>query len=218
MNATMILLSAVPPGDEPPSEVCLFKKGDNETDKGVFLFDEQSAALVMKAYEQRGTRCYFDWNHASLDLHPVDPKESCKAAGWFDLEVRAGELWAINIAWAPAALDAFYAKEISYISPAFLTDDENRITDFINCALTNLPATHDLDQLIAAARGAASKDSDMHCLTREEVKICYLLGTDPVKALADKQAATAEPPPAAPPAPDAVTQRKIRQSLGLEWA
>jgi phage I-like protein len=146
------LAFALPAGDTPPTEFRLFRKGDNATEKGTFLFDDKAATLVMERYQKRGTRCFLDYNHASLDQKPVDPKESAKSAGWFDLEVRDGELWATNINWTPPALVAFNNKEFAYFSPAFSTDKTKRIVDFVNCALTNLPASHDIPQLVAADR------------------------------------------------------------------
>jgi phage I-like protein len=146
------LAFSLPAGDAPPTEFRLFRQGKNDTEKGVFTFDAKAAKVVMARYEKRGTRCFFDYNHASLEKDPKDPKESAKSAGWFDLEVREGELWATNINWTPPALEAFQKKEFAYFSPAFSTDGEGRVVDLINCALTNLPATHDIPQLVAADR------------------------------------------------------------------
>jgi phage I-like protein len=148
-------------GKEPPKEFCLIPWGTNQSENGPYTFDDKSAKTVMDGYTRRGIECMFDWHHASLDPHPADPKESIKAAGWNKLQCRKGEgLFAVDIRWTPPALKAFENKEIRYFSPAFDADKSGRVVDYINCALTNLPATHNNQSLIAAARfGAGSKDA-----------------------------------------------------------
>ena len=158
---TLAIMLAVEPGDKPPTEFRLFRAGNNETTKGTFVFDAKGSQQVIVAYQRRGTRCFFDWNHASLDPKPMDPKVAMRAAGWFDIEDRGGELWATNITWTKDALEEFEAKRVAYFSPAFSTDKSNRVVDFINCALTNLPATHDIDQLVAAMRTISDRRVDL---------------------------------------------------------
>jgi len=169
------LAIALPAGDSPPTEFRLFRQGKNDTEKGVFTFDAKAAKVVMARYEKRGVRCSFDYNHASLEKSPKDPKESAKSAGWFDLEVREGELWATNINWTPPALEAFQNKEFAYFSPAFSTDGEGRVVDLINCALTNLPATHDIPQLVAADRRTelSVAFSTIHCAVEDALRDVY---------------------------------------------
>jgi phage I-like protein len=115
----------------------------------------------MKGYLRRGVRCMLDWGHASLDEHPLDPREAIKAAAWHDLELREGSLWATNIDWTEDALEDFRAKRIAYFSPAFDADKNGRVIEYINCALTNLPATWNNQQLVAAERPSTQKDNDM---------------------------------------------------------
>jgi len=148
-------------GKEPPTEFCVIPWGTNKSENGPYIFDEKSAKTVMDGFNRRGIDAMFDWHHASLDPHTVDPKEAIKAAGWCKLEVRRGEgLYAVDIHWTPPALEAFKNKEIRYFSPAFDADKSGRVVDYINCALTNLPATHNNQSLIAAARfGTRGQDA-----------------------------------------------------------
>jgi phage I-like protein len=145
----MIHLLAIA-GDEPPTEFRIFTAGWVETVKGTFLFDETAAASVVAEYMLHGIDLMIDYDHASL-ASGVDPALSGKAAGWFNLEVRGGELWAVNVRWTPPAAEALRRKEWRFMSPAFTTDDEGRITSLLNVAITNLPATRRLQPLVAAS-------------------------------------------------------------------
>ncbi len=144
------LLSIALTGDEPPTEFRIFTAGAVETTKGVFTFDETSAKAVMAEYVTHGIDLMIDYDHASLASMTVDPAQAGKAAGWFNLEVRGGELWAVNVRWTPPAAEALRRKEWRFMSPAFGTDKDGRITDLLNVAITNLPATRKLQPLMAA--------------------------------------------------------------------
>lgn len=160
--ARRIALDLASGGDEPPTELRIFKAGANETTKGTFFFTSESAELVMQAAEDWGNEFSFDYEHSAL--FPVD-NGPAPAAGWFRLEVRdtsdGPELWAVDIRWTDRARELIEAKEVRYISPAFATDREGRITSLINVALTNLPATKDLEPLVAASLQALAVDSSL---------------------------------------------------------
>lgn len=137
--------------DEPPREFRIFTAGEVETTKGTFLFDEAAAKSVMAEYAAHAIDVMLDYDHASLSPMAVDPAQAGKAAGWFNLEVRNGELWAVNVRWTPPAAEALKRKEWRFVSPAFSTDEEGRITSLLNVAITNLPATRRLEPLMAAS-------------------------------------------------------------------
>ena len=144
-------LSIVLQGDEPPNEFRVFTAGKVETSKGTFLFDDVAAKAVMADYAAQGNELMVDYDHASLAGIALDPAQAGKAAGWFHLEVRNGELWATNVRWTEPAANQLRAKEWRYMSPAFSTDEEMRVTGLVNVALTNIPATRRLDPLMAAS-------------------------------------------------------------------
>ena len=157
MTTTIVLLArdivALADGSrDPPNAFRIFRKGANETTKGVFLFDDASAAHVMEGFQRHGADVPIDYEHKMLDW--LAPAEDMKAAGWFVPELRDGELWATNVRWTSKAAAALREGEWRYISPAFVTDEEGRITSLINVALTNLPATHQLEALVAASERA----------------------------------------------------------------
>jgi hypothetical protein len=146
-----VTLSIALTGDDPPSEFRIFAAGPNKTKKGTFVFDDASAASVMAEYEAHGIDLMLDYDHASVAGLAVDPAQAGKAAGWFNLEVRSGELWAVNVRWTPPAAEALKRKEWRFMSPAFNADKEGRITSVLNVAITNLPATRRLEPLMAAS-------------------------------------------------------------------
>lgn len=139
---------------EPPTEFRVFSAGVVRTTKGTFLFDDKSIAAVMAFYAEHGADVPIDYDHLMIDAFA--PMGGGKAAGWLTLEVRGGELWATGVKWTPAGAEALRNAEYRYISPAFEIDEESRITRLINVALTNLPATHGLDPLVAANQKAAA--------------------------------------------------------------
>jgi hypothetical protein len=112
-------------GDAPPSEFRLFKAGINETTKGEFLFDAKAAEMVMAACGgARQVDYAIDLEHLSLDTEARHYNPD--ALGHFKLEVRNGELWAVNVTWNPDGARRLSEKTQRYVSPAFITDDDNR--------------------------------------------------------------------------------------------
>src|SRR5271157_4478873 len=106
--------------EEPPTEFIVIPFGKNETENGTYYFDDISAKSVMKNYESKGIRMMLDYHHSSLAENPVSYSEAIKAAGFYDLEIRDGNRWAVNIEYTPLALEMFHNKELKYFSPAFL--------------------------------------------------------------------------------------------------
>lgn len=139
---------------EPPSEFRLFALGSNDSTQGPALWDAKAAELVMAhAAERAGVRYMIDLEHRSLnDKARALTKDATDSMGHFDLEVRGGELWAVNVVWNDEGLERLRTKKQVYFSPAFYTDDEGRVTEMINVALTSMPATHGLAPLVAASR------------------------------------------------------------------
>lgn len=146
MNNSRVLLR-IPLGGDAPQEVRLFKFGKNETTQGVFLFDEISAASVMAADSDYGNERSADYEHQALFSPPVE----APASAWYTLTLRDDGLYAVGIRWTERARRMIEAGEYRYISPAFMVDTEtNRVMEYINFALTNLPATKNMEALLRA--------------------------------------------------------------------
>lgn len=208
-------LSIAVTGDEPPSEFRIFAAGEVDTVKGKFLFDDVAARKVMAEYRAHGIDLMVDYDHASLAPMAVDPAQSGKAAAWFNLEVRNGELWAVNVRWTPPAAEALKRKEWRFMSPAFSTDEKGRITSLLNVAITNLPATRNLQPLMAANALGGCMDPKMvqealdALIAGDTEKAAELLkGMIASAASGEAPAGESAPPdamaetPAAPPAED----------------
>lgn len=158
-NKLITLSTAVLPDAEQgvplPTEFILFKPGANDSSKGTTLFDDVAAASVMSAYGKWGVDLMIDVDHASLDMFAVEQRRDAgDAVGWFNLEVRDGALWAVNVRWNPEGERQLRDKLRRYISPAFFTDEFSRVTELINIALVAMPATFGAQPLVAASRGA----------------------------------------------------------------
>jgi phage I-like protein len=171
MTRVRTLLTIPIEGESAPREFRIFRAGANDTVKGVFLFDEAAAASVLAEFDAHGIELMIDWDHASLDTSAArDPAEAGKAAGWCTLEVRDGELWAVNVRWTDAAAEKIAAREWRFMSPAFNTDREGRVTSLLNVAITNLPATRRLDPLVAASLSGGSMGPDVVQKAIEAIK------------------------------------------------
>lgn len=155
-----IVLAAGEGGTQtPPSEFRVFAAGLFDTTKGPFLFDLDASASVLRCAADYGNELNVDYNHGQADSWPVDPALAGRSAGWFKLELRNGELWAVDVRWTPAAHAAIANREWRFISPWFSYDgDTRRIAELHNVALTNTPATKHLKPLTASRRGDTSPE------------------------------------------------------------
>lgn len=199
----MVTMLAIALSDSgaPPTEFRLFTKGWNITSKGRFLFDDTAAKSVMSDYAKHGVDLMIDLEHQSLDGASADPTAR-DARGWGQLELRNGDLWAVNVKWTPDGTARLTNKTQRYVSPAFSIDPETkRITSILNVAITSLPATDKTPALVAASSSGGTG------MTIEEfMKVCKALGIDPTTPLDQAMAkikgdpaADADNDPAAPP-------------------
>lgn len=163
-------------GDEPPREFRIFVRGWNDTEHGRFLFDDAAASAVMASYQKHGVDRMIDLEHLSLDTESksFDPD----ARGWCRLDLRNGELWAVDVSWTPDGERRLREKTQRYVSPVFDVDLESkRITKVFNIAITAMPATHGTPHLVAASEGS---------MTMEELtKIAEALDMGPDATLED---------------------------------
>lgn len=206
-----VLLAA---GDEPPTEFRIFRAGKNETSKGTFVFDEAAARAVMADYEKHGADVMLDLEHMSIDdnARNWDPD----ARGWCKLELRGGELWAVDVKWTDDGAARLRAKTQRYISPAFAVDQKTkRITKILNIAICAMPATHQLEPLVAATERttnmklspndlkiAAALAAVVSQLSAAESPELKQLGLQ-IDAELDKQMGAAPAADGAPPSPEA---------------
>lgn len=138
----------------PVTEFRLFAYGLVQTTKGVFLFDELSASMVMATYQAEFAaskkRMCFDYSH-NIWLPNPTPVEA-EACGWFDLELRSDGLWVVNIEWLAETQERLATKKYRYYSPALDFDEMGRIVCIYNIALTNIPSMYDVQPLALTQR------------------------------------------------------------------
>ena len=133
----------------------LFRAGRFETDYGATVFDGKAARDVMAERQKRGNRFALDFDHLSLD--PDATPEQRRAAGSFDIAMRGGELWAVDVRLTAEARAYVRAGSYLSVSPAWDQDTTTgRVISFCNCALTSNPATHGAVRLAASRAAAAS--------------------------------------------------------------
>lgn len=138
-------------GGPPPTEFRIFPFSEKiETDKGTFKFDEEACDILLAERSRRKARVQIDYDHLAIEA--AKPGDG-KAAGWCDLEKRADGLWAVNVKWTPTAFKMLQDGEYASISPFFgATKKDKRIVMLMNIAITNLPATFESEQLVAASK------------------------------------------------------------------
>lgn len=110
-------------------------------------FDDVAAEHVMAAYASRGHDLAIDYNHRSIDLDADE--HAARAAGSFDLELRTDGLWAVNVQWTDTAAQYIQAREYRYISPVWDEDEDGRVMEVHNIALTANPAMLGYAPLVA---------------------------------------------------------------------
>lgn len=138
-------------GDTLPTEFLIFSAGQNDSTKGPCLFDGIAARSVMSAYTKQGVDIMIDLEH--LATKPSAPNYDPDARGWCKLELRAdGSLWAVDVHWNADGAARLREKKQRYISPAFWTDENDRVVELVNVSLTALPATYEARPLVAANR------------------------------------------------------------------
>jgi hypothetical protein len=165
----------------PPTAFRIWKAGANTTDHGPTLFTERSAALLLEEQARRGNRYSIDVNHLSLDKSA--PIENQRAAGWFAIEVRDGELWAVDVEWTDLVRAGLCKTppEWRYHSPAYDVDESTgEVVSLLNLAITNTPATWGVTAL--ASRGASQKGYSLVKL--EDIKAAFEGADEDKKAAA----------------------------------
>jgi phage I-like protein len=188
-----------------PSEFLLFSKGVNESCNGSVLFDARSLEKVLAQAQRHGVDFIVDLEHFSLWPRGENDRD---ARGWFQVEERDGELWAVNVTWTDDGAERLRARRQRYTSPAFFCgewDEELQlphVTSLINVAICSMPATYGNAALVASA-GPHLDSLRTSAYARETMST----STEVKPADPPAPAAQAELPPAAeaPPAPAAAS-------------
>lgn len=136
-------------GKEPPKEILLFQWGLNRTTKGPVYLTKEGAKEVIAAYEDDGRVLSFDLEHSTFNKDVrVSEKKAC---GYFRLSVKDDGLWATDIEWVPTVKEEVKRGEWGWFSPAVIRSAQGIIKKVLNVALTNLPATKNVQPLLLSS-------------------------------------------------------------------
>jgi len=144
----VLIHSALPQGQGPPSRVLVAPWGKVTSLKGTFVVDGEAARLVVEAFRAHGTDIPVDYEHQSLGGEYTSPNGQAPAAGWIRAlcAVEPGEtveepgLFA-EVEWTEAACKRLATKEYRYLSPVVLVrKSDRRMVALHSAALTNKPA------------------------------------------------------------------------------
>ena len=158
--------------EEVPARVRLFSFGVNETTKGDFYLKAEGATSAIQAAAAYGNDLLIDTDHQSVYGPPP-----VLAYGWWGLESGDDGLYAgtplyasdrndgktDGIWWLSNGVDIVSSRKMRYISPVFWTeigtDGREYITEVLNFALTNSPATKNRTPLLNS-RGPALESTE----------------------------------------------------------
>ena len=132
----------------PPTSFLLLKFGGNVYTKdgkeGTFEFDDACADALIAEFESRSRDLVIDFEHATLS------GREAPAAGWIDrLEKDAEGLRAHVKYWTDKAEEYLSRGEYRYFSPTIILGGDKRAAALHSVALTNHPALHGVDALVA---------------------------------------------------------------------
>lgn len=154
--SNLVALAAIVSGQPLPTEFRIFSVGWNDATNPAagperVLFDARAAAAVMAVYAKHGVDVAIDLEHDSTSAEArVFRSDAADARGYCQLEVRAGELWAVGVDWSEDGEQRLRAKKQKYISPYFNIDKDGRVVELISLALVAQPATDHASPIVAA--------------------------------------------------------------------
>lgn len=180
MATARVTFTALQEGEALPTEFRIFAAGLNGASHDPALFDEEAARAVMADYAAHGVDLIVDLEHDSLAEQAVR-SDMRDARAYFKLELRNGELWAVDVRWTPDGERRLREKTQRYISPAFLRDEKTgRVESLLNVGLVAMPATHGAPALVAASKRALLSEGSFEA--RREAIAAALLAAYPPPA------------------------------------
>jgi phage I-like protein len=185
-----------------PRSFRLFAFGENKSTKGSVFLTHESAHLCLSKAKDYGNDLSGDYEHAVTKSNNEGAPASC----WFALGMRSDGLYAERVRWTKRAKNFLLRREYRYYSPFFNVEQDAQgrwiVTEIINIALTNTPATKNQRPLVASIwkRLTASE-------RRTFTKGCFMITP---KLIADMKAALKEGG-----APDEMLDKLTLAALGV---
>lgn len=166
-----------------PQEILLIRMGENfytkDHKEGSFTLDHNAADKILQEFDSRGRDLVIDYEHQTLS------GGKAPAAGWIQsLEIRSDGLWGIVKYWSNEAKEFLEKGEYRYFSPTILFQ-EGKPCALHSVALTNHPALHHIDALVAHdlnPSGSPDTNNKGGSMAEEEKQIA--LTDDPIVSVA----------------------------------
>jgi phage I-like protein len=156
----LVLESSALDGRSAPSRVLIAPWGQVTSANGMFVMDDEAAALVIKAFAEHGTDLPIDYEHQSLGGSYASPSGQAPAAGWIrqlelvtaDQSDKAGLFGEVQ--WTAGAEEKLAAREYRYLSPVVIVRKrDRRVVALHSAALTNKPAIAGMQPIVNRAEG-----------------------------------------------------------------
>jgi len=165
------LHSAALSGESVPQRVLLAPWGQVESTNGSFVVDEESARLVVSAFDEHGTDLPIDYEHQTLGGAYASPSGQAPAAGWIKrVFAEPGVGLLAEIEWTDQARERLTAKEYRYLSPvAIVRKTDRKLVAIHSAALTNKPAIVGMQPIVN--RETAADDVEPLALLRNELQL-----------------------------------------------
>lgn len=137
-------------GDPVPSRLLIAPWGQVRSSNGEFLVDDESARLVIEAFQEHATDLPIDYEHQTLGGRFSSPNGQAPAAGWItaiESEPNVGLFALVN--WTEAAQSQLRSKEYRYLSPvAIVRKSDRKLVAVHSVALTNKPAIVGMEPIV----------------------------------------------------------------------
>jgi len=120
-------------------------------EQGSFDFAEDDADNIINEFNCRGKDLVIDYDHGTLDSKNSSAGDA-PAAGWICELVKSAEGMVANVKnWTPKGRGHLESGQYRYWSPVLKFDKKTQKPEYMqSVALTNHPATHNLEALVAA--------------------------------------------------------------------
>lgn len=119
--------------------------------KGGWYVDDTNGYALAEQINQSKIKMMIDYEHQTLFI--AQNGQGNPAAGWINkADYISGEGLFADVEWTAKASQQIKGKEYRYISPYFYTDNDGKVLEVINAALTNRPALHELHEAIATSQ------------------------------------------------------------------
>jgi uncharacterized HAD superfamily protein len=136
-------------GGNLPTEMLLYKWGENHSEKGTVFLTENSAKQIMARFQKKGVALAFDVDHNSEI--PVKTTDTLPPGtpGLFKLAITKEGIAATDITYTPQWIPLLQSGSYAFISPSILYDAETKeIVSIKKAAITNYPAMHNAKPLL----------------------------------------------------------------------